>query len=812
MSLSGKQWVWPDHDQARVDEMIEILGFSPALARLLLNRGISDPEQARAFLCPSLDQFHPPWELAGMQAAVERLIKALKNDEKIVVHGDYDADGIAAAAIVVEALRSLGARVDYYLPSRFGEGYGLHLEPLKQFKDDGFTLVITVDCGINAVEEVRWAAENGLDMIVTDHHLPLAPLKGALAVINPLQENCPYPFKTLSGAGIAFKMVSALMEKLNQPFPEHLLDLAALGTTADVVPLLGENRIIVYYGLQVLRRMRRVGFKALAEAVSLDEQRITSTSLSFVLAPAINAAGRMGEAVPAAELVLEAEPSRARDLAETLHRANQLRRAVEQNILLEAEEAAIDILSESNQKVITLAGSGWHHGVIGIVASRLVDQYSRPFCLIALEGEEGRGSARSIRGFDITAALAECSSNLERFGGHEQAAGFTIKSDRVGVLSDCLNRYASINLEDSDLKPRLYIEAELEDSEIDFDLTSRLEQLQPHGTANPAPLFASRNWQILSWRLVGADQQHLKLRLKKDNRTLDPIVFSGSFLAPKLEEGRRVDLALKLKNGYFRDQKTLEAEVKDLRYSDSFKSGSFEVIDRRDCNNRLAVTGAILDRHGGNGVVFASTSARSEEINKGCFLNQPPRIVTSGSVNNNSKPPGEFDFLIIYDLPLYEGILQHIFSGVSKEKSLKIYLLYGREDTKRNRRMLDISLPSAGDLEKIAFALDSTSTADAAPVFPGAAEGKLGFKPAPSFWERAEKILAEIGLLADHRITGRWPENRAAWPSCLEASPTYLSTRALREQCEIFQERLLEAESEEIASLLRDLPPINDTR
>lgn len=804
MSLSGKQWVWPRPDQNLVHEMARSLNITPALATLFINRGINDPAEARAFLCPSLDQLCSPWRMAGMEKAVARLMEALRKDEKIMVHGDYDADGITATVILVEALRLLGGRVDYYLPSRFNEGYGLHLEVLKSFRDQGTHLVITVDCGINAVEEVGWAAENGLDIIITDHHQPLTGLQGAVAAINPLQEQCPYPFKELSGSGIAFKVASALMEKAKEPFPEELLDLAALGTTADVVPLLGENRIIVHHGLSVLRRMRRVGFKALAEAVGLNEQKITSTSLSFALAPAINAAGRMGEALPAAQLLLAEDRARAQDLAESLHRANQLRRATEQKILLEAEEAAIDLLSKGDQKIITLAGAGWHHGVIGIVASRLVDKYNRPFCLIALEDGEGRGSARSIPGFHITAALSECASLLERFGGHDQAAGFTVRADRVDALRNCLNRYAGLKLEERDLKPRLFIETELEDADITFDFTARLEELQPFGTANPAPLFVSRDWQLHSWRLVGADQKHLKLQLKKGNRSLDPIFFSGSFLEPKLEKGRRLDVALKLRDGYFRNQKTLEAEVKDLSYNDSYKSGELEVIDRRHLRDRLAAVSDIIDRNGKNGLVFVSTASRAEQIRKSCFLGDLPRIITGGSINGGgpfSAGPGP---VILYDLPLYDGILKHIFSRVYNDKAVAVYLFYGREDLERNRRLLELSLPTPEALEIIANMVLKNPGAITNHNLPDLAAGSLVFKPAPSFWERVEKIFHEIGYLKEGVLDPQGAEIMKRWPSCLDSSEAYLSTADLREKCERFQAKLLEAAPRELASLLHD--------
>lgn len=803
MSLGGRQWIWPDHDLNLVTGLCQSLNLTPVQARLLINRGITDPAQARAFLYPSRDQFHAPWLLQGMEQAVKRLLEAVGQGQKIMIYGDYDADGIAAAAIMVEALRRLGSRVDYYLPSRFGDGYGLHIEPLRQFKAEGASLVVTVDCGINACEEASFAAASGLDLIITDHHQPLDPLPAAVSVINPLQPGCPYPFKDLSGAGVAFKLASALLEKAGEPFPDHLLDLAALGTAADVVPLLGENRAIVYFGLEVLRAMGRTGFRALAAAVSLDREQITGRTLSYVLAPNINAAGRMGEAYPAAGLLLEDNPDAARELADKLLEANRDRRSKEQRILVEAEEAAIGLLAGGEQKIITLAGENWHHGVIGIVASRLVDKYNRPFCLIALDGEEGRGSARSIPGFDITAALHACSGNLERFGGHEQAAGFKIRTEQVDGLREDLIRYARLNLEDSALKPRLHIEAELKEQDIDFALTAWLEQLQPFGTANPAPLFASRGWDIQDWRLVGSEQKHLKLSLRKGRRSLDPIVFSGSSLEPHLGKGRRVDMALRLKNGFWRDHKTLEAEVKDLSYSDSFSCGDLELIDRRSCPDRLSVAGEIIDRNGPKTIVFASTTKRLEPLKKSCLITGPPCFITSGSLNGAFILPEGCGPLVLYDLPLFEGILEPVFSKGPAQKPLTVYLLYNRSDLKRNRRLLDLSLPSKELLDRMVAVLPGVCTAPETFVFPGPLLDRIDFKPAPSFWARVEKIFAEAGLFEDGRPAPNWEEALKNWPAGLDSSPAYRAAAKLRAGCEQFQQLLLEAPPQEIAARLR---------
>ncbi len=805
MSLKGKQWIWPDQADARAADLAREIDIPPALARLLLNRGFTDPAQAGTFLQPSADQLHSPWLMLGMECAVSRLLEAISSSEKIIIHGDYDADGITASVILVEAIRQLGGRVDYFLPSRFEEGYGLHIEPLTQFKEDGTSLVVTVDCGINAAEEIAYAAEIGLDLIITDHHQPLGQPVGAVAVINPLQKECPYPFKELSGAGIAFKLAAALMEKSGERFPSQLLDLAALGTAADVVPLLGENRVIVSLGLDVLCGLRRAGFKALAQAVRLDRNRINSTALSFILAPAINAAGRMGEALPAARLLLEKNGLKAAELAEQLNKANQKRRSIEQVILKEAEEAALELFSREETKIITLAAESWHHGVIGIVASRLVEKFNRPVVLVALEDETGRGSARSVPGFDITAALAESAPLLERFGGHEQAAGFTVENGKIEQLRDSLNNYARLNLDDSVLAPRLQIDAELAGSEIGFDLTAALDRLQPFGTANPMPLFGLRDWEIDSWRLVGSGKKHLKLSVRKGGQALAPIMFAAADLEPQLEKGRRVDLAFRLKNGFFREQKTLEVELKDINYSDTYTCGSFEVIDLRGSENRLGLLKEALAREQGAGIVFSATLSRANWIRENCPDGQPLHLLTSGAMNGGAALPADAAALMLYELPLHEKIIEPILKNRSDSGKLKVYLLYNDSDQEQNCKLTDLSLPSAEVLETIVASLlrDAPETAEI--TFPGSAGQSLTVKPAESFWERVEKILVEIKLLEKGRLSADRVAIMKSWPECLGQSPTYLAAMELLDSCEHFQRLLLDGSSEEIAAYLHDL-------
>ncbi len=743
--------------------------------------------------------------MLGMEQAVSRMLQAVEDGEKLIIHGDYDADGITATVILVEALRQLGGCVDYFLPSRFEEGYGLHIDPLKRFKEDGAALVVTVDCGINAAEEIVFANQIGLDLIITDHHQPLGQTSGAVAVINPLQENCTYPFKELSGAGIAFKVAAALMEKKGQPFPDYLLDLAALGTCADVVPLLGENRILVHAGLEIMGGLKRTGFKALAQAVRLDRNRINSTALSFILAPAINAAGRMGEALPAAQMLLEKNLSRAAVLAEQLHKANQKRRSTEKGILEEAEEAADKLIDREDTRIITLAAESWHHGVIGIVASRLVEKFNRPVVLAALEEGQGRGSARSVEGFDITAALASSAELLERFGGHEQAAGFSIAEEKIGQLRDNLNSYARENLDESSLTPSLYIDAELSGSEIGFDLTTGLEKMQPFGTANPMPIFGLRGWEIDSWRKVGADQKHLKLNLTKGGQKLDPIMFAAAEIEEKLEKGRRLDIAFRLKNGFYRDNKTLDIEAKDLIYSDTVSCGCLEVIDFRGSKNRSFLLEKFLGQEEGASIIFAVTPGRAKKIKAGYAGKRPLHLVTTAAMHGNIELPGNTGALLLYDLPLHESIIQAVFKKLAADSGLKVYLLYSEEDQEQNCRLSNLSLPEDDVLETIVAGLLQDTAGEEEVTFPGSAGLSLDYRPSEKFWIRVKKIFSEIKLLENGCLSAEKVKIMNSWPECLDQSPTYSETRALLDSSESFQRLLLDGSLEEIAAHLEDL-------
>ncbi len=802
MSLSRKRW----HDPAPVSAeksaaLAEALDILPATARVLLNRGIADAASGREFLRPSLEQLHSPWLMTGMEQAVARIGTALEKGEKIVVYGDYDVDGITAAALLMETLRQLGAAaVDFYMPSRFREGYGLHREALEEIAAAGGELVITVDCGINAAAEGACARSLGLDLIITDHHQPLE--KAAAAVIlNPLQEGCRYPFKDLAGAGIAFKLAAALLERAGGPFPEHLLELAALGTVADLVPLRGENRVLTACGIERMRRSPRPGLRALAEAGELEPGRIDSYALAFILAPPLNAAGRLGEADPALHLLLEQSEEEAGRLAQALHRTNRQRRDTGAQILQEAEEALAADRRGVGEHIITLAGAGWPRGVIGIVASRLAERFYRPVVLVSLDGEEGRGSARSIPGFDITAALQSCAPLLERFGGHEQAAGLTIKAAHLDQLREQLNSYAAARLRPEQLSPLIEFDAALAPGEIGLELARELTLLEPFGSGNPRPLFCSRGWALHSWRLVGAGRSHLKLELARGGHRAAPIFFSAAALEPSLERERPLDLAFTLREGRFNDRPVLDMVLRDLRPGGSAGSGRVTVIDRRGVHDRAAAVKQILNSAAGvPTVIFAATKRRQAALERQLPPAPPLAFLSSGRDNYErglAASPEGWRQLILYDLPLSGKMLEPFFRGCPGGGAVEIHLLYSEADGKRNDLLLGAALPSPGALEALYRAWSEAAAAGES-EFPGKLRETPGLPAGEKFWERSLKIFDEAGLARSGAPLP--PEDRSKLGQLFDSSPFFQAAQKRRESCLRYQEQLLESSPEELAA------------
>ncbi|HEY7791160.1 MAG TPA: single-stranded-DNA-specific exonuclease RecJ [Vicinamibacterales bacterium] len=546
------------------------LGLDPVVARLLARRGLGDPEAARRFLAPSLDHLHDPMQLADMPVAVDRLLGALERRERIAVHGDYDVDGVSSTVILRRALEMLGGDVGHFIPERLRDGYGLNPDAIERLHAEGVRVIVSVDCGIRSIEAARRAAELGVDLIITDHHEPDTTLPPALAVINPKRHDCRYPDKNLAGVGVALKLVHALCRRRGREAAlPAFLKIAALGTLADVVPLVGENRVIAKLGLEMLSRgPHKVGLRALIEAAGLGGKPIDSYHVGFVIAPRINAAGRMSTPDIAARLLLAADEAMAtevRALAEQLNAENVRRQEEEAGILAEARKAVQNDPEIGARTVIVVAGDGWHRGVIGIVASKLVDAFHRPAIVLSIEDGVAHGSARSIPKFNLLAALERCASCFLRFGGHRQAAGLTMEASRIREFRLAVNAVADESLEPDDLRPRLAIDDTLAFKGITGRLTSDILALAPFGVGNPRPVFSAERVQVVDGPRRLKDR-HLKMTLRQDGRLFRAIAWRAAEREALLTEHRGgVDVAFSLEQNEYRGERSVELSLADFR-------------------------------------------------------------------------------------------------------------------------------------------------------------------------------------------------------------------------------------------------------
>jgi len=544
------------------------LKISPVLAHLLLNRGVYTVEEARLFLFGGLQHLAGADLMKDMGRAVDRILCAVKKGEKILVYGDYDVDGITATALMVRVLRRLGGRVDYYIPHRLTDGYGLHDSALVQAGKAGYTLVVTVDCGISgaaAVEAARRAG--GPEVIITDHHQVPAVLPDAVAVLNPRRPDCHYPFKELAGVGVALKLAGALLDAAGEPAEawRDYLDLACLGTVADIVPLLGENRILVRCGLPRLAESENAGIRALLAVSGIKNDGLDARAVGFALAPRLNAAGRLGDARPAVELLLCEDDARAQELAGRLNQGNRERQQIEAGVLAEALGILHGDDRLSADRVLVLAAAGWHPGVIGIVASRLMDMFYRPVLLVALDGEKGRGSGRSVPGFHLYRALEQCRDYLLDFGGHAGAAGFSLPADQVEPFREAINACAERMMPGETPVPVLDIDALVSLRDISPRLIAELAMLAPFGHGNPDPLLACHGVSVLSCREVGREGNHLKLLVRENGAVLDGIGFSLADCMDEVAAAKSMDLAFTPAIDCWRGESRLQLNVKDMR-------------------------------------------------------------------------------------------------------------------------------------------------------------------------------------------------------------------------------------------------------
>lgn len=555
-------------DDNTINKISDTYRIPRVISTILLNRGI-DENDISSYLKKSMSDIVNPNLMLDMEKAVERITDAVSKKEKIAVYGDYDVDGITSTAILYEFLTSLGADAEYYIPDRKGEGYGINIMAVNKLYKKGIKLLITVDCGITAIGEVEFAKLQGMDVIITDHHtckdrIPTA----AAAILNPKRSDCDYPFDSLAGVGVAFKLILALAvkNKLNttEIFKKYA-DVAALGTVADVVPLLGENRIIVDKGLKLMQNPARAGLRAIMEVADVLGKKVTSSTIAYAIAPRLNAAGRLGNASKAVELLLTDDINRAREIASALDEENKLRQATEKEIFEEALSMIAEDPNFSKKKVIVLAKEDWHQGVIGIVASRLTDIYYKPCILISHSNGIGKGSGRSIKAFNLFDALSHCQKHLTDFGGHAVAAGLNINmSDLDGFIKE-INKYADDTLTPRDMIPTVDIDCPISERALSLDNAKSLSGLEPFGMSNERPVFAVSSVQIADIATVGADNRHLKLKICKNNRYAVCIGFGLGEYASKLRRGDLVDIAFHMDINEYHGTQTLQVNIKDIK-------------------------------------------------------------------------------------------------------------------------------------------------------------------------------------------------------------------------------------------------------
>ena len=559
-----KKWEFYNNDEKLVEEICQKFNLNKIISQIIVNRKVVNDEDIRIFITPTRDDFHDPFLFKGMDIVVNRIETAIKNKEKILIYGDYDVDGITSTTVLKKYLLERGAIVDTYIPNRLNEGYGLNKSAIEIIKNRGTNLIITVDCGISAIDEVNYAKELGMDIIVTDHHEVGENIPEALAVIDAKRKDNTYPFQALAGVGVVFKLIQAISIKLQIKAEEYLkfLDLVCVGTISDIVPLEGENRTIAKLGLMLIKVTKNFGLRELIKSSGYKE--IDSNTISFGVAPRINACGRMGHEEEALKLFLAENLDEAVKITKSLNEYNVLRQTTEKAIYEEAIKKIEEEHLEDNNSIV-LGGNNWHHGVIGIVSSKVTEKYYKPSILLSFEEDLAKGSGRSIQGFDLYESLTKCDDLLEKFGGHSMAVGLTLKKENFEKFKE---RFEEIAKEKNikELVPIIYLDAELKLKDINMDLVKSLDILEPFGEANRVPLFLIRNLRIDSIRAL-SEGRHLKLSLKDENFVINAIGFDFGYLSDEYRIGDKIDVVGTLEINSYNGFSSIQINIKDLRKS-----------------------------------------------------------------------------------------------------------------------------------------------------------------------------------------------------------------------------------------------------
>lgn len=567
IGMMVRKWKLSDQgDSKLVSDLAEQLKVKPVIARLLVQRGLDSTEKIESFFNSSLQDQHDPFLMEGMESAVSRVFKALERNEKILIYGDYDVDGTTGAALLYMFFRKLGADVDYYLPDRLKEGYGISTTGIEFAEKNGFTLLISVDCGVSANKEIALASSKGIETIVCDHHeVEVCP--AAVAVLDPIKPGSTYPFKFLSGCGVAYKFAKAISANLDKAdLPDEYIDLVSIAAAADVVPLVGENRIFVRAGFAAISRHPRAGIKALFQSSHVDHRKLTTGQVSFNIAPRINAVGRLGDAKRAVELLITDNDDVAEEFAQVLEEENSHRRKLDEQTFIEAKDIALTMTSKNS---LVLHKDSWHPGVLGIVASRIVETFYKPTLMLATVDGVIRGSARSVVGYNIFAAIRECSDTLLQFGGHKFAAGLALAPDNLQKFSELFERVVSETITEEMKTPIISIDADLDLAEVNGDFMKTLRMFEPFGPHNTKPVFRTLDVQLSDSRIVG--NSHLKMKLKAGGVTFDAIKFRNG--ETTIKPGTMLDVVYSVDENHFAGNVSYQLQLKDFKNSDKSLGG-----------------------------------------------------------------------------------------------------------------------------------------------------------------------------------------------------------------------------------------------
>ncbi|MFD6440594.1 single-stranded-DNA-specific exonuclease RecJ [Peribacillus sp. NPDC060186] len=657
------RWNLRTADENKVAELAEELHITPLVAALLVNRGLDTIESARSFLFVKNQTFHDPFLLKDMDKAVYRIREAIQNGEKIRVFGDYDADGVTSTTVMMTTLTRLGADVDFYIPNRFTEGYGPNPMAFRLAAEQGVKVLITVDTGISAVDEAKLASELGMDYILTDHHEPGPELPEALAIIHPKLEDSSYPFEDLAGVGVAFKLAHALLGEL----PEDLLEIAAIGTIADLVPLKGENRLIAAKGIEQLRLTRRPGLVALMKVANIQQEALNEESIGFAMAPRINAVGRLGDADPAVDLLMSENLAEATELANEINDINKERQAMVAAMAEEAIQEVEENFPPESNGVLIIGREGWNVGVVGIVASKLVERFYRPTIVLSYDREKGlaKGSARSIAGFDLFESLSTCRELLPHFGGHPMAAGMTLKIEDVRELRDRMNMIAKEQLSEEDFTPITNLDGATTLAEVSVQTIQEMSLLAPFGVTNPKPKILIDSVQLSSVRKIGANQNHLKVQLEdSDNHKLDGVGFGLGHYVDEIAPHAEVSVIGELSINEWNNIKKPQIFVQDVSVN------HWQLFDYRG-KGQAEKWLAEIPAHNRKIVIF------SEDIySRYPFLQNHPDLVYIKNEQDADQLDCMQGHVVLMDMPPLRSMLKQV---IENKKPSRIYAHFSHE-------------------------------------------------------------------------------------------------------------------------------------